>query len=72
MFLRQKRSGDLIEVIDLSFLFDPFVPIVRGQVHAGEEMQEATDFPKADLEFPSGENLPRCWTDGGYRQQALR
>jgi hypothetical protein len=30
-------------------------------------MQDPAEFPKAELCFPSGENLPRCWIDPNYR-----
>jgi hypothetical protein len=48
-------------------LVDPFRTTVPGRFHAGEEMQEPADFSKADLIFPSGEALPACWTDPGYK-----
>jgi hypothetical protein len=38
-----------------------------GRFHAGEELQEPERFAKADLSFPSGEPLPRCWLDPGYQ-----
>lgn len=68
MYLRNTRSGDLVEIIDLEALFDPCAERVRGRYHAGEEMQEPAEFAKSELAFPSGESLPACWTDPGYRQ----
>jgi hypothetical protein len=38
------------------------------RLHAGEELQDSEAFAKAELLFPSGEALPRCWVDAGYRQ----
>lgn len=69
MYLKQMRSGDLVEVIDLPGLFDPFAASVRGRLHAGEELQDPADFAKSELVFPSGEALPRCWLDPDYRAQ---
>ena len=67
MFLRDKKTGDAVEIIDVTALFDPCADAVRGRFHAGEEMQEVESFAKTGLEFPSGESLPRCWTDADYR-----
>ncbi|RMG29869.1 MAG: acetyltransferase [Gammaproteobacteria bacterium] len=66
MYLKDRASGDLVEVLDLQALFDPFRDRVPGRFHAGEELQEPADFAKAALVFPSGEPLPRCWTDPDY------
>lgn len=68
MFLKHKPSGDLVEVLDLPALFDPFVRTVQGRFHVGEEMQEPDQFSKKHLIFPSEEELPRCWCDSHYRQ----
>ena len=62
MFLKQRQEGHLIEVTDFQELINPLRKGVRGRLHFGEEMQDAEIFPKADLLFPSGELLPRCWT----------
>ena len=69
MYLKQIANGDLVEVLDLQALFDPFEAVVEGRVHAGEELQEPTQFAKADLVFPSDEALPRCWVNPDYRAQ---
>lgn len=69
MYLKQMRSGDLVEVIDLPALFDPCAVSIRGRLHAGEELQDPAEFAKSDLVFPSGESLPRCWLDPDYRAQ---
>ncbi|HHC71722.1 MAG TPA: acetyltransferase [Thiotrichales bacterium] len=68
MFLKDERNGDLVEVLDLEALFDPFVTEVEGRYHAGEELQDPQRFPKSVLLFPSGEALPRCWRDHDYRR----
>lgn len=67
MFVRDKKTSDLVEVLDISALIDPCVDGFNGRFHAGEEMQDPRDFAKADMEFPSGEALPRCWVDANYR-----
>jgi len=72
MFLKQQATGDLVEVLSLSDLFDPSQVHLSGRVHVGEEMQEATQFEKSALVFPSGEPLPKCWVDAHYRDDAVR
>ncbi len=67
MYLRHTPSGDLVEILDLAALIDPFKAEVEGRFHAGEELQDPAPFRKAELEFPSGEPLPRCWIDPHYR-----
>ena len=69
MYLKHKPTGDLVEILDLVNLFDPFRREVTGRFHAGEELQEPASFEKSALLFPSGESLPLCWTDGGYREK---
>jgi hypothetical protein len=68
MFLRQKNSKKLIEVLSLTDLFNPNHATVVGRYHAGEEMQDPEKFKKAEIQFPSGEDLPRCWLDAHYRE----
>ena len=67
MYLKDRQTGDLVEILTLDDLFDPFKNAVSGRFHAGEELQEPREFAKADLIFPSGESLPRCWTDPHYK-----
>jgi hypothetical protein len=67
MFLLHTASGNLIRVEDLDELFSPAKSGIRGRDQAGEEEQEVTWFVKEELVFPSGEVLPRCWTDINYR-----
>ena len=68
MFLRHKQSHDLVEITDLSRLFDPHEAGVEGRFHAGEEMQEREEFSKSSLVFPSGETLPDCWVNADYKR----
>jgi hypothetical protein len=71
MFLKAKSNDDLVEVLSLRDLFDPFNDTIIGRFHAGEELQDAEKFKKADLKFPSGEELPKCWLDAHYRLDDL-
>jgi hypothetical protein len=68
MFLKLRQDDDttLVEVLDLTQLFDPFASAVLGRAHAGEELQDPQPVTKASLVFPSGEALPRCWLDPHY------
>lgn len=45
----------------------PFITTVPARLHGGEEMQDPQAYAKADLFFPSGESLPRCWLDPHYQ-----
>ncbi|MDT8375470.1 MAG: acetyltransferase [Mariprofundaceae bacterium] len=67
MFLRDKSSGDLVEVLDVTALMDPNQESVSVRRHAGEERGDPVDALKSDMVFPSGEALPVCWTDAHYR-----
>jgi len=67
MYLKHKPTGDLVEILDVHSMVDPLREMVAGRFHAGEEMQDPANFSKADLIFPSGEVLPRCWVDVHYR-----
>jgi len=69
MFLRDKKNGDLVEVLGLRELFDPFNQDIIGRYQCGEEMPDADMFHKSELMFPSGEALPRCWLDPDYRKR---
>lgn len=67
MFMKVKENKDLVEVLSMKDLFDPFVKDVLGRYQHGEEMQEPEKFAKTNLMFPSNEALPRCWIDPHYR-----
>ncbi|MEL6138831.1 MAG: acetyltransferase [Cyanobacteria bacterium J06628_6] len=68
MFLQHQPTGDLVEILSLDDLWDPFSKKIKGRFHAGEELQDPEDFTKSHLVFPSGESLPVCWADPDYRQ----
>ncbi|MGB3138860.1 MAG: acetyltransferase [Nodosilinea sp.] len=67
MFVKNAQDQTLIKVIDVEELFDPLRDQVHGQQQAGEEEQPPQAFPKSQLQFPSGETLPKCWVDPDYR-----
>lgn len=69
MFVAEKATGHLIEVLDTNALFDPHLGTIEGSLHYGEEAQDPESFQKSELVFPSGEPLPRCWTDPDYRKR---
>ncbi|HHJ12053.1 MAG TPA: acetyltransferase [Chromatiales bacterium] len=72
MFLKERKTGHLVEVLDLESLIDPNVDHFRGRYNYGEDLPDPEDFAKADVVFPSGEPLPRCWVDLHYRDDELR
>jgi hypothetical protein len=63
MFMKDKNSGDLIRIEDVDALHDPFKTKVIGRDQAGEEEQDAIEYDKDGMVFPSGEEMPRCWRD---------
>ena len=69
MFLKIHHDDDssLVEILDVKQLVDPFCTTVSARLHGGEEMQDPQAYAKADLFFPSGESLPRCWSDPHYQ-----
>jgi hypothetical protein len=67
MYMKDRKSGDMVEVLDFNALIDPSSGSVQGRFHAGEEMPERQQFAKSTLLFPSGEVLPRCWSDPNYK-----
>jgi hypothetical protein len=72
MFLKDKRNDDLVEVLTIKDLFDPFCDGLIGRYQRGEEPQDPENFDKSALAFPSGEALPRCWLDAHYRDNELQ
>lgn len=71
MFLKIKQDHHLVEILTLNDLINPLHKEVIGRLHYGEEPGDPEKFAKANLIFPSGEPLPRCWTDIHYRDDEL-
>jgi hypothetical protein len=67
MLLQEKETGDLVEILDVDALINPTKNEVPGKNQAGQEEQETANFEKSKLVFPSGEVLPRCWTEENYQ-----
>jgi hypothetical protein len=72
MFLKERNSGHMVEVLTLQDLFNPLHNTLVGRYHYGEEAQDPEKFGKSGLIFLSGEALPRCWTDAHYRDAEIR
>lgn len=68
MFLKHLPTDDLVEVVDLTDVINPYTSTIRARSHAGEVIQRPENFLKTELAFPSGEPLPLCWMDGHYRE----
>ncbi|HEY9907004.1 MAG TPA: acetyltransferase [Thermosynechococcaceae cyanobacterium] len=69
MLLHDKKSGTLVEILEVDLLFDPTEPTITAKIQDGQEEQDPEKFAKENLAFPSGESLPRCWLDADYRLQ---
>ncbi|GEM80339.1 acetyltransferase [Vibrio superstes] len=69
MFFKERKTGDLVDIVEMAKLTNLFHDSVEGRFQAGEEQQDPQSFKKSDLVFMSGEELPRCWTDPGYRSK---
>ena len=62
MKLKHKPTGNTVEVLYLSELYNKERREVQGRYHIGEEIMVSDQFEKSDLVFTSGEPLPSCWT----------
>ena len=71
MFLQEKINHEMIEVLSLNDLFNPFNKTLVGRYQHGEEVQDPEKFNKSNLQFLSGEDLPECWLDEHYRDDEL-
>jgi len=72
MFLRQKNTKHLVEVLEPEEVYDPNRAQFTGRLNVGEEMPDPEQFSKDQVCFPSGEDLPRCWVDAHYRDDEIR
>jgi len=70
MFLKYLPTNDLVEVIDLTDVINPYSTTIWARAHMDEVIQRAENFLKTELAFPSGESLPLCWIDDRYREHA--
>jgi len=43
--------------------------LIQKVIKKGEEIQDPERIKKAELVFPSGEELPKCWIDIHYRDK---
>ncbi len=68
MLLHDKQTDSLVEVLEIQALVNPVENKIKGSRQSGEEEQPPEDFAKERLNFPSGEELPRCWVDANYRE----
>ena len=67
MFLKETRTGDLVDVVDMGALVNPFAQQVNVQYQSGQDLADPVAIDKQNLAFPSGEELPECWVNGYYR-----
>lgn len=67
MLLKDKQSGELVKILDADNLIDPSKNTVSAKLQAGQEEQDAEEFAKDGLVFPSDEELPLCWKDPDYQ-----
>ncbi len=63
MFLKERNSGHMIEVINVEELFSPEKLTLQGRFQEGEEVQDEETFVKSELVFLSNEKLPKCWLE---------
>lgn len=69
MFVKLSSDKTLVKVLNTEALFNPFETKVQGRQQSGQSEQPPSAFSKAQLIFPSGEPLPRCWVDPDYQQE---
>lgn len=72
MFLKERKSGDLVAIVEMYALINPAKNNITGRYQHGEEEQDPESFRKSDLVFPSGESLPQCWQDSHYRDHEIK
>jgi hypothetical protein len=69
MLLQKKENGTLVKILNILEVISPNQTEVMVQVQAGEEEQDPEPVQKTNLMFPSGESLPRCWSDAEYQKE---
>ena len=70
MYMKDRQSGDLVEILNVQELIDPCKAEIHGRFHVGEELQDEAVFDKKQLQFPSDEPMPLCWLDPDYKGKA--
>jgi hypothetical protein len=68
MFLQNTETQSLVKINDVQALINPNQDEIVARSQSGEEEQDPEAMQKKNLIFPSGEKLPRCWTDANYRE----
>ncbi len=71
MYLKHVTTGDLIEVIDLQDVINPYSTTVLARGFKDEWVQRAEKYLKSELAFPSGEELPGCWTKKEFHERII-
>lgn len=71
MYLKEKDTSHLVEILSMQELFDPFHRDISARYHYGEEAQDPETFAKDNLVFLSGEALPQCWLNPHYRDNEI-
>lgn len=67
MLLKEVKTGQLVEIVEVTELLNPENSEIMAQMQAGQNEEPPSPFLKEELIFPSGEPLPRCWLDADYR-----
>jgi len=71
MYLKHAPSEELVEVIDLQDVVNPFSSSVLVRSYRNDKQQRAERLPKHELVFPSGESLPKCWTQSTHQERVV-
>ena len=64
MFLKEKDSGELVEVLSLRDLTDPFHKTLIGRYNAGEELPDPKKFSVLRRFMWIPESSPPGWRSG--------
>ncbi len=71
MLLKHKTTGRLVEIIDILELTNPDDAQLVGCILWGEDLPDPENFDKSELCFPSGEELPKCWSDESFQEDEV-
>ncbi len=67
MYMKDVNSGNMVEVLDVTALINPGRHVVLVRLHGEKGPSGQQRFAKSALIFPSGEALPGCWQNAGYK-----